>query len=71
MNAELTAPVEETPPAETPGQTPLDRVKAWSERRAHWLLLALILALLPYLIACNGVAILMVKGLLTGTCGGG
>jgi len=52
-----------------PGRTPREIVSAWAAEHSRGLLIALIVAALPYLIICNGMAILVVTGLLSSGCG--
>lgn len=55
---------------ENPGATPREMVRAWAEKNARWLLLTLALTLLPYFLMCNGIALFVIKGLLSsGGCG--
>lgn len=54
---------------ETTGATPREIVRVWAEKNARWLLLALVFALLPYFLMCNGIALFVVRGLLaSGGC---
>jgi len=63
------APAEDAP-EDDDARSPLDIIRAWAEKRSKVLLVALVIAILPYLILCNGMAILVVKGLLSSGCGG-
>jgi len=63
--------VEEPAAPDAPGKTPRDLIRAWAEKNARWLLIGFVVALLPYLLVCNGMAVLVVRGLLSGSCGGG